>query len=210
VTHLVHAPSNPLGWTAGKWMEWYPDVLNADGKLTTAEAKPYWQSGWLKQHDRLVAAMGAMKGRIPLTVSGDLHAIGIGTILRAGTLNLERTPTAVLAGPIGTRATGWPSAFRGIGSTPPAYLDVREEIKPIEQHSFTMADFLPDRIILRFFKWDLTMEVRRGEELDVSCALTCLADRDSFCSGAGQTPFCAGRLLSALALAASRAGLPVD
>jgi hypothetical protein len=29
VTHLVHAPSNPLGWTAGKWMGWYPDVLNA-------------------------------------------------------------------------------------------------------------------------------------------------------------------------------------
>ena len=27
VTHLVHAPSNPMGWTAGKWMEWYPDVL---------------------------------------------------------------------------------------------------------------------------------------------------------------------------------------
>ncbi|HEY4361413.1 MAG TPA: hypothetical protein VGN17_10600 [Bryobacteraceae bacterium] len=21
VTHLVHAPSNPFGWTAGKWME---------------------------------------------------------------------------------------------------------------------------------------------------------------------------------------------
>ncbi|HEV3216994.1 MAG TPA: hypothetical protein VGZ27_14780 [Vicinamibacterales bacterium] len=156
VTHLVHAPSNPLGWTAGKWMEWYPDVLNADGKLTIAEAKPYWQSGWLKQHDRLVAAMAAMKGRIPLTVSGDLHAIGIGTILRAGTINLEQTPiTAVLAGPIGTAPSGWPSAFRGIGSTPPAYLDVREEIKPIEQHSFTMADFLVDRIILRFFKWDL-------------------------------------------------------
>ena len=64
VSHLVHAPSNPLGWTAGKWMEWYPDVLNAAGKLTTAEPKPYWQAGWLKQHDRLVAAMGAMGGRI--------------------------------------------------------------------------------------------------------------------------------------------------
>jgi hypothetical protein len=34
-------------------------------------------------------------------------------------------------------------------------LNVREEIRPIEQHSFTMADFLTDRIILRFFKWDL-------------------------------------------------------
>src|SRR4029078_1373152 len=35
VTHLVHAPSNPPGWSAGKWGEWYPDVLGADNKLTT-------------------------------------------------------------------------------------------------------------------------------------------------------------------------------
>src|ERR1700730_304410 len=63
VTHLVHAPSNPPGWTAGKWGEWYPDVLDADGKLTVAKPKPYWQSGWLKQHDRLIAAMSAMKSR---------------------------------------------------------------------------------------------------------------------------------------------------
>jgi hypothetical protein len=34
VSHLVHAPSNPFGWSAGKWMEWYPDVLDNDGKLT--------------------------------------------------------------------------------------------------------------------------------------------------------------------------------
>jgi len=156
VTHMVHAPSNPLGWTAGKWMEWYPDVLNAEGKLTTAEPKPYWQSGWLKQHDRLVAAMAAMKGRVPFTISGDLHAVGIGNILRSGKLNLERNPiTAVLAGPIGTGPGAWPSSFRGVGSTPPAYLDVQEEVKPIEQHSFTMADFFPDRIVLRFFKWDV-------------------------------------------------------
>jgi hypothetical protein len=32
---------------------------------------------------------------------------------------------------------------------------MREEIKPIEQHGFTLADFLPDRIALRFFKWDV-------------------------------------------------------
>ena len=132
------------------------NVLSEAGKLTTSEPKPYWQAGWLKQHDRLVAAMAAMRGRVPFTISGDLHAVGIGTILRSGTLNLEKTPiTAVLAGPIGTSPGSWPSAFRGVGSTPPAYLDVREEIKPIEQHSFTIADFLPDRIRLRFFKWDL-------------------------------------------------------
>jgi hypothetical protein len=98
VTHLVHAPSNPLGWTAGKWMEWYPDVLNREGRLTTTVPKPYWQAGWLKQHDRLVAAMAATKGRIPITISADLHAVAIGNILRSGSLNLEKSSiTAVLA-----------------------------------------------------------------------------------------------------------------
>ena len=77
-------------------------------------------------------------------------------ILRSGTLNLEKNPiTAVLAGPIGTGPALWPSAFRGVASTPPAYLDVKEEVKPIEQHSFTIVDFFPDRINLRFFKWDV-------------------------------------------------------
>ena len=53
VRHVVHGPSNPFGWSAGKWGEWYPDVLDPEaGALTTGLAKPYWQEGWLKQHDR--------------------------------------------------------------------------------------------------------------------------------------------------------------
>ena len=91
VTHLVHAPSNPPGWSAGKWGEWYPDILDADGKLTTAHPKPYWQTGWLAQHDRLMASLAAMKGRAPLVISGDLHAIGMGRMLRCGTLDLRAT-----------------------------------------------------------------------------------------------------------------------
>jgi hypothetical protein len=155
-THVVHAPSNPMGWTAGKWMEWYPDVLNSEGKLGTREPKPYWQPGWLKQHDRLVGAMKGMKGRIPISISGDLHAIGVGKILRAGNQNLQGTPlTSVLSGPLGTRQDGWPSAVRGTGALPANYLDLHEEVKPIEQHGFTIADFLPDKIVLKFFKWDL-------------------------------------------------------
>ena len=66
VSHVVHAPSNPPGWTAGKWGEWYPDVLGPDKKLTLKTAKPYWQPGWLKQHDRILTAMSAMKGAIYL------------------------------------------------------------------------------------------------------------------------------------------------
>lgn len=155
-THLVHAPSNPPGWSAGKWGEWYPDLLDEGAKLTTRVAKPYWQPGWLKQHDRLIAALSAMKERTPLVVSGDLHAVAMGEMLRAGQHNLEAHPvTTVLSGPIGTRPGGWPSAVRGVVPMPPAHLDVREAVKPIEQHGFTVADFLPDRIVLRLFKWDV-------------------------------------------------------
>jgi hypothetical protein len=156
VTHFVHVPSNPPGWSAGKWGEWYPDVLAADNRLTTATPKPYWQEGWLKQHDRLMASLAAMKGRTPLVVSGDLHAVALGTMRRCGALDFQSNPiTIALAGPVSTSATLWPSAFRGVGATPPAHVDMGEEIRPIEQHGFTLADFLPDRIVLRSFKWDI-------------------------------------------------------
>ena len=157
VRHLVHVPSNPPGWTAGKWGEWYPDVLGRDGKLTANEPKPYWQSGWLKQHDRLMEAMSAMKARSPLVISGDLHATGIGRMLRSGTLDFKANPiTTVLSGPIGCRPNpmGWPSGRRGTGAMPPAHLDMDEHVKPIEQHGFTIVDFTPDRMTLRLFKWD--------------------------------------------------------
>lgn len=155
VTHLVHVPSNPPGWSAGKWGEWYPDLLGTDGQLTTKVPKPYWQSGWLAQHDRLITSLAAMRDRTPLIISGDLHAIALGRMMRCGAQNLETNPiTAVLPGPIGTGPTGWPSGRRGIGATPPAHLDMREEVEPIEQHGFTIVDFMPDRMELQLFKWD--------------------------------------------------------
>jgi hypothetical protein len=157
VTHVVHAPSNPPGWTAGKWGEWYPDVLGADRKLTTATPKPYWQAGWLKQHDRLMAAMSAMKGRVPLVVSGDMHSIALGTMLGSGKLDFKANPINVaLPGTIGTWPGGWPSiGIRGVAATPSAALDFAEQIKPIEQHGFILADFTADKIVLRFFTWDV-------------------------------------------------------
>ena len=168
VTHVVHVPSNPPGWTAGKWGEWYPDVLGADGKLTTSKPKPYWQPGWLKQHDRLMAAIAAMPDRIPLVMSGDLHAVGIGRMLRSGALDFAANSiNAVLTGPIGTRPAGWPSARRGTGALPSAHLDMDEQVKPIEQHGFTIADFSPDKIVLRMFKWDVkTQSVDAIDTLD--------------------------------------------
>ena len=92
VTHVVNIPSNPPGWSAGKWGEWYPDILGKDLKLTTDIAKPYWQSGWLKQHDRLMQAVAAMPGRIPLVISGDLHAIAEGRMMASGALGFFQKP----------------------------------------------------------------------------------------------------------------------
>jgi hypothetical protein len=155
-SHLVHAPSNPPGWSAGKWGEWYPDILGPDGALTTKIVKPYWQEGWLAQHDRLIRAMAANRARSPIVVSGDLHAIGMGRMMRSGTDDLSSNPvTAVLSGPVGTRPGGWPSGRRGIGATPPSHVDLREDVKPIEEHGFTIADFTRDGVELRLFKWSV-------------------------------------------------------
>ncbi len=154
--HLVHVPSNPPGWSAGKWGEWYPDVLGADGQLTTATAKPYWQSGWLAQHDRLMKSLGDLPGHSPLVVSGDLHAIGLALMQRSGRQNFGAHPIPIaLAGPLGTSPRGWPSAFRGIGPKRPAHLDLQELLPPIEQHGFTLIDFSSNRIAMQFFKWDV-------------------------------------------------------
>ena len=130
-------------------------MLAADGKLTTSKPKSFWQEGWLKQHDRIMGSLGAMKGRTGLVISGDLHAIAMGRMLRSGGLNFYGNPiTTVLAGPIGTEPGGFPSSARGVGASSPAHLDMHQLVSPIEQHGFTLVDFLPDRIVLRFFKWD--------------------------------------------------------
>ncbi len=93
--HVVNVPSTPIGWSAGKWGEWYPDLLGEDGKLSTARPKYFWQEGWRRQHDRLVAACSAMN-RIPLFISGDLHALAHGRILRNGAADLRRNPVVTV------------------------------------------------------------------------------------------------------------------
>jgi len=64
VVHLVNVPSNPPGWSAGKWGECYPDLLGPGGKLSEAKPKPYWRRGWLSQDDRLMQGLSEMLGRI--------------------------------------------------------------------------------------------------------------------------------------------------
>jgi hypothetical protein len=113
----------------------------------------------MRQHDRLAASLGAMRGRTPLVVSGDLHAIAHGEIARAGQLDLSANPIkTVLCGPVGTSPGGFPSAVRGVAPTPSSHLDLTEAVPPLEQHGFTLIDFLADRMVLRLFRWDVDSE----------------------------------------------------
>ena len=41
---------------------------------------------------------------------------------------------------------------------PPAHMDMEESMAPIEDHGFTLVDFLQDRIVLRQFAWDVDRE----------------------------------------------------
>jgi hypothetical protein len=80
----------------------------------------------------------------------------LGSITRTGTVDLSKNPVvSAITGPIGTRPTGWPSGIRKIGAQPSLHLSMVEAITPIEQHGFTIADFTNDKVILKFFKWDL-------------------------------------------------------
>ena len=99
--------------------------------------------------------------RAPLIISGDLHAVAMGRMFRSGALDLTANPINVmLSGPIGSRPgpLGWPSGRRGTGAMPSLHLDLEEQVKPIEQHSFTIVDFTRDRMVVRLFKWNIKTE----------------------------------------------------
>ena len=150
--HLIHIPSTPFGWSAGKWGEWYPDYLQPNGQLGLENPKPYWQSGWFQQHQRILGSIAAQNDRIPLIISGDLHAIGSGLITRSGDLNFDRGVNTILAGPIGT-GTGWPSGGRGIESSVPLSMTVEERVSPIENNGFSILDIDQDSIEVKQFAW---------------------------------------------------------
>lgn len=166
--YVVNVPSTPIGWSAGKWGEWYPDFLQEDGALGTEIPKPYWQEGWFRQHQRIVQAAGDMN-HLPLFISGDLHAIGSGVITRSGDMDLRENPVvSVLSGPISSAGPTFASTFRGIGASPSTLLDVQQDFDPIEKNGFTIFDFTPEKVTFRQFSW-------RGELGDPVEAIATLA-----------------------------------
>jgi hypothetical protein len=154
VAHLINVPSNPPGWSAGKWGEWYADLLEDSGKLGVTRRKPYWQPGWRAKHDRILKAASEMADRLALFISGDLHCTAEERILSAGSLSFRANPiVAALSGTLGT-GNGWPSASRGVKAMPPVGLSVESHIEPIEENGFLLADFEPNTITLRYFRFD--------------------------------------------------------
>lgn len=163
VAQLLHVPSHPFGWSAGKWREWYPDVLDVEGGarpgadvsagLTTNRDKYLWQSGWWNQHQRLLDSLGAQARRPAVVVSGDLHAIGHSTIERSHELDLAQNPVhAILTGTLGTR-NGWPSDYRGTPPLPAIGLRHEGQGEVLEKNGFTVLDVEPDAITVRLFAW---------------------------------------------------------
>ena len=172
--HLVHMPSTPFGWSAGKWREWYPDVVVSDetmasgastisqrfggvhGKnlrLSTDKQKYMWQSGWFSQHQRIVAAL-TQQQRPAVVMSGDLHATGWDRMLRSGELDLRKNPVhLVLNGTLGTGLAGWPSGPRGLGPSAPSAVSLERNARPAEKNGFSIIDITPDKMTCSLYAW---------------------------------------------------------
>jgi len=164
--HVVNVPSMPIGWSAGKWGEWYPDVLDDNGRLGTAKPKYFWQEGWRAQHDRLLNA-SSNSDRLAVFLSGDLHALAHGAITQNGRFDLSRNPVhSVLTGPISTGPRGWPSSARG---TPPLIAtgcQVKETLAPLENNGFTVIDFTAGKIECRQYAWKMGRKVDEIDNLE--------------------------------------------
>lgn len=172
---LLHVPSHPPGWSAGKWREWYPDIIESPatrtaadgtaitdwggasdgkGRLSTAHPKYFWQPGWYQQHQRIFSALSNQAKRPAAILSGDLHATGALRIARSGDLDLSANPVNVLlAGTLGSSKSGWPSAARGGAPQVPASLSATATDPLVERNGFTIIDVMPDRMVFRLFGW---------------------------------------------------------
>lgn len=151
--HVMNLPSNPMGWTAGKYAEWYPDVL-LDGELGLGAPKPGWQQGWLSQHDRILSAASAMD-RLPMFVSGDIHSHAEGRIFESMSADFSNNPIiSVITGTPATFGVGWPSKVRNTRAMPSKVLTMEENLPALEENGFNIIDVEPTRITVRSFRFD--------------------------------------------------------
>ena len=168
VAQLIHMPSHPFGWSAGKWREWYPDVadtgqagaqvaqMGVEGqqfRLTTDKPKFMWQQGWWTQHQRLLGSLTAQKRRAAIVMSGDLHASGHAQITASDGLDLASNPiNTMITGPLGT-GLYWPSQARGTAPTAASALTLESPATIREKNGFSIVDITPDHVRVRLFAW---------------------------------------------------------
>jgi hypothetical protein len=158
-------PSHPFGYTAGKWREWYPDVVadvgqdvamneimgTVTGQLGVSAEKYLWQSGWWDQHQRFIEVMRDLEGD-RLIISGDIHALGAVEITGSGNTDLTARPLlSVLSGPVSTSDATWPSAARGVGASTPAWMNVRELAPAREVNGFAIFTFEEEGAQMQLF-----------------------------------------------------------
>ena len=155
-THFAFVPSHPFGWTAGKWREWYPDVVaprghqgvvinelmtGTEGALTATAEKYLWQAGWWRQHQRLLHAV-ASRVTSRFIFSGDIHAQGAVQLSVSGELDLSNQPVqSYLVGPVGTSEATWPSSARGIAAAKPQWLQSSALTTTREVNGFALFEF---------------------------------------------------------------------
>jgi hypothetical protein len=152
--HLIHAPSLPFAYSSGKLGDWYPDLLDPEtGRLVIYKSKPGWQTGWLHQHQRLIAALAAQKKRAPVVVQGDFHASSAGTIHRSADLKFDNPVHVITGGTLGTGDIAFPSAARGIDPTASELIGIDEVLPPTEKNGFSIIDVTPEKMVFRMFTW---------------------------------------------------------
>ena len=154
--HFALVPSHPVGWSAGKWREWYPDVVapqgftgvvinelmaGTEGQLTATAQKYFWQKGWWEQHQRLLEALATLRQGSRMIFSGDIHAQGAVSITTSGELTFDQPIMSFLVGPVSTSDATWPSAARGIPAGEPAWLATDKLVATREVNGFTVFDF---------------------------------------------------------------------
>lgn len=152
VKHTIHLPSTPYGWSAGKWLEWYPDVLGKDKKLHDDLPKYLWQKGWQAQHDRLMNAMYNTKFKKPISISGDIHTFASGRIHRNGNLDYSDNPIqSYIAGTLG--CTVFPSTFRKVKTSVPNSIEMEEEFENVEENGFSIVDIDRQSVHVKMYKY---------------------------------------------------------
>jgi hypothetical protein len=157
-TYLIHFSPISYGWTAAKWLSWYPDVrieINGKPALSTNVSKYMWQSGWFDQHNRILNSCALMGNTTPLFVCGDMHTQTAGMIVKSGELDFSKDPIpSLLTGSLGVDGGGFPSGgIRAIEAMPPTDLEVIENLSSYEKAGFVIMDITPENIAARFYGW---------------------------------------------------------